>query len=131
MYFVQMLIFHTNWIFFCKNLEFFVKKNTETVYTDGEKSMDSILNSVLQICRQLLKCHIKDEDIPECNSHNNPSFLRLLNKHTKLFSRPCQRNSWREPCGCAFRLNSPAIVYKTTRNVIPTFENINAVKARQ
>lgn len=31
-------------------------------------------------------------------------------------------------CG---RLNSPAIVYKTTRNVIPTFENINAVKARQ
>lgn len=30
-----------------------------------------------------------------------------------------------------FRLNSPAIVYKTTRNVIPTFENINAVKALQ
>lgn len=29
------------------------------------------------------------------------------------------------------RINSPAIVYKTTRNVIPTFENINAVKARQ
>lgn len=32
---------------------------------------------------------------------------------------------------CLSRLNSPAIVYKTTRNVIPTFENINAVKARQ
>lgn len=30
-----------------------------------------------------------------------------------------------------FRLNSPAIVYRTTRKVIPTFENINAVKARQ
>lgn len=34
-------------------------------------------------------------------------------------------------CCLVFRLNSPAIVYKTTRNVIPTFENINAVKARQ
>lgn len=29
------------------------------------------------------------------------------------------------------RLNSPAIVYKTTRNVIPTLENINAVNALQ
>lgn len=34
-------------------------------------------------------------------------------------------------CCCLCRLNSPAIVYKTTRNVIPTLENINAVKALQ
>jgi hypothetical protein len=53
------------------------------------------------------------------------------NKKLIFFSFLVDRYTGSQIYCCMWRLNSPAIVYKTTRNVIPTFENINAVKARQ
>lgn len=57
-------------------------------------------------------------------------FLKFLRLSGKLDATHLKDLS-NTRCYCLRMLNSPAIMYKTTRNVIPTLENINAVNALQ